>query len=325
MTNAEKILALLLKSPGLDDDELSSHTNIHPRQQVYQICKRLESNGQLTRIRGPRGKLVNYLANTTPQHTKSVAEVEAVHRQSNNSFIHKTTKASVGKHAFNSNALDTINSLDMRKTLVMIPCSGKKTVGSKNKSGGPSILDSLSNSLKGQLKLARSKVAKKSHLDESTLLPAWARYDGTLYKIARSALEVAVNNGRNIVIISGGYGLLLVNEPIGHYDQVFKHSNWPKGLLESVLLNHIRTNSIENVVAIVSSSTAYRTLLDRVNWPESSLKNVFLVTPQSSAGAMVKAPRAQGEAMSALLNGALSSAFLSSDGLRMEVQNKMGN
>ena len=176
-----------------------------------------------------------------------------------------------------------------------------------------------------ELKVARNKLAEKSQLDESTLLPAWMRYDGTLYQMAKAALESALKNGRHIIVISGGYGLILADEPIGQYDQVFKYSNWPKSLLENVLLNYIRARSIENVVAFVSATTAYRTLLDRVNWAETTLKNVFVVTPESTTGAMVKAPRAQGEAISALLRGTLSSSFRSSDGLRMEVQNKMAD
>ena len=60
-TNVERIVETLQKQPGLDDDELSMITGILPRQQVNQICRRLERQGRLRREQGPRGKIVNYL------------------------------------------------------------------------------------------------------------------------------------------------------------------------------------------------------------------------------------------------------------------------
>ena len=217
MTNAEKIIALLSKSPGLDDDEISSHANIRPRQQVNQICKRLELQGQISRVRGPRGKIVNYLTGSLPDRVKSDSEETQVHRQSINLSTTISTKTSVRKKHIDSIALDTINSLDLRRTLILIPCSGKKAVNTKNKSEGPSIMDFLPKSLSEELKVARNKMAETSQLDESSLLPAWMRYDGMLYQIAQPDLETATVKGRNILIISGGYGLVLANEPIGDY------------------------------------------------------------------------------------------------------------
>ena len=38
-TNEERIVALLLCRPELDDDEISQSTGITPRQQVNQICR----------------------------------------------------------------------------------------------------------------------------------------------------------------------------------------------------------------------------------------------------------------------------------------------
>ena len=93
MTNADKIIALLLKTPGLDDDEISSHTNVRPRQQVNQICTRLESKGQIKRIKGPRGKIVNYLTNAIPNTTKSSSEEAQNPSQSNRLSISTTTQS----------------------------------------------------------------------------------------------------------------------------------------------------------------------------------------------------------------------------------------
>ena len=61
MTNHERIVELLSKQPGLDDDEISRLADIKPRQQVNQICHKLKNQGQLKRVPGPAGKIVNYL------------------------------------------------------------------------------------------------------------------------------------------------------------------------------------------------------------------------------------------------------------------------
>lgn len=60
MTNADRILEVLrTSSRPLDDDELARRCGIQPRQQVNQICHRLEAEGDLVRTAGPDGKLVN--------------------------------------------------------------------------------------------------------------------------------------------------------------------------------------------------------------------------------------------------------------------------
>ncbi len=61
LTNEEKIVAHLRAVPaGADDDELSSRLGIRPRQQVNQICRRLQARGVVTRQKDPvRGKSVN--------------------------------------------------------------------------------------------------------------------------------------------------------------------------------------------------------------------------------------------------------------------------
>lgn len=67
MTNADRILrALRASSVPLDDDELARRCGIQPRQQVNQICRRLEMEGALTRTVGPSGKLVNVIRDQHP-------------------------------------------------------------------------------------------------------------------------------------------------------------------------------------------------------------------------------------------------------------------
>ena len=61
MNNTDWIVNMLRRQPGLDDDELSYLTGVRPRQQVNRIYPLMESQGQLRRERGPRGKIVNHL------------------------------------------------------------------------------------------------------------------------------------------------------------------------------------------------------------------------------------------------------------------------
>ena len=65
MTNTQKVLELIRKHPeGLDDDEISEMTGIQPRQQIYQICTRLEGAGHIWRESleksGKRKKIHNF-------------------------------------------------------------------------------------------------------------------------------------------------------------------------------------------------------------------------------------------------------------------------
>lgn len=319
MTNAEKILALLSRNPGLDDDEISSHANIRPRQQVNQICRLLESRGQIKRTRGPRGKVVNYLTGKVPDHAHEPPVASSPTQIAADFSARRHYPRETRKPRVESSELDELSSLDLTNTLVLIPCSGSKAHGS-GPVQGPSIMEYLSKTLGEELTSARAKVAEKSRLDDSALMPAWLRYTGTLYHSAQPALQTAVNQGQKLAILSGGYGLVLATEPIGYYERVFKYSDWPRGLLERVLLQYVRANEIQNVVAFVSATTGYRDLLNRVDWTAAELKTVSFVMPESVRGAMVKAPRAQGEALSALLQGKLDADFLSSDGLQMELQ-----
>ena len=67
MTNSDKVLELIYHHHnGLDDDEISEKTGIQPRQQIHQICSRLEGEGRIKRVsiqkRGKRRKIHNFPA-----------------------------------------------------------------------------------------------------------------------------------------------------------------------------------------------------------------------------------------------------------------------
>jgi hypothetical protein len=73
MTNTEKIIAALNEHPRLDDDALAVRTGVQPRQQVNQICRRLEQQGRIRREIGPAGKLINVLREPLPRSVATIA------------------------------------------------------------------------------------------------------------------------------------------------------------------------------------------------------------------------------------------------------------
>ncbi len=65
MTNTHKVLELIRNHPeGLDDDEITEMSGIQPRQQIYQICTRMEAAGHIWRESleksGKRKKIHNF-------------------------------------------------------------------------------------------------------------------------------------------------------------------------------------------------------------------------------------------------------------------------
>jgi hypothetical protein len=59
--NTDRLIEVLRRYPGLDDDQLAMQADIQPRQQVNQICHRLAKAGKLRRANGPNGKIINFL------------------------------------------------------------------------------------------------------------------------------------------------------------------------------------------------------------------------------------------------------------------------
>lgn len=206
------------------------------------------------------------------------------------------------------------------ETLIVIPCSGRK----RNDSGsnirlGTSILDVLPDALAAELRARRARNAPATQLDESTLLAAADRYTGHLYRAAGMTLTKLVSSSAGVVIISGGYGLVCGAEPIGWYQQSFRPAMWPDNLIGRCLAAYAAEVEARTVVGLFSQTTGYAKAFRKSSWPES-VDQVFLASPQTTKGAMVKAPRAQGEALNHIIRRKkLASEWVSSDGLSMQV------
>ena len=324
INNKERIIELLSGQPGLDDDEISELTDIKPRQQVNQICRGLVKLGKLKRFHGPKGKIVNQLVNTNPLKVTSTAaktaDFEALPR-----WKSELTATSQNASHLEEDSIATLEPKHLRDTLLIISCCKKKLPFPDVRETGPQIVHHLTTELAERLCLAREKVRECAHIDEKTLVPAWRRYDGYLYRAkgARETLCQAVEQGLHVLILSGGYGVLLADEPIGIYEARLNVGWWPEDLLEEVIASYARLHQLKYMRAFVSKltrpkSASYRLLVERVNWRAAGVDDAVLLIPECvGGGAQRKVPIAQGEAMAALVKGELNEGWRSSDGLAL--------
>jgi hypothetical protein len=305
-TSKQRIMEALRRWPGLDDDLLARQSDVQPRQQVNQICRRLERQGVIRRVVGPNGKIGNWLTGATaPEATRAPASVKTLAQDTSSKRSHESREY----------ALDTV----LQAALIVIPCSKSKEPWIGAQETGFSILDDLPIDLGTRLRSAREAMRAFAKVDETSLVAAWKRYSGSLYKSAASSLRTVDRNGLHLLILSGGYGLVRYDEPIGNYEARFHVSDWPRGLLEEAIIQYVRRHNLTSVRAIASSSTDYFKLLRQVRWRDARVSDVLLMSPQATQGAMIRSPRAQGEALGALLHGRMTSSWVSSDGLRMDI------
>ncbi|MCY3684544.1 MAG: hypothetical protein OXH16_24395 [Gemmatimonadetes bacterium] len=323
ITNRDRIIKLLSQQSRLDDDEISELTEIKPRQQVNQICRDLVRLGKLKRFQGPKGKIVNQLVNTNPSKVTSSAAKTAAFEALPRWKTELTATSQTAPHS-EEDSLATLDLQHLRDTLLIIPCCSckKKLPFPDARETRSRIAQYLTADLAERLYLAREEVRVRARIDEKTLIPAWRRYDGYLYRAkgARETLCQAVEQGLHVLILSGGYGVLLADEPIGLYEAQFKTSWWPKNLLEEVIASYTRYHQLKYMRAFVSKSKSngYRSLVKRVNWCVAGVDDAVLLIPKCvGGGAQSKVPRAQGEAMAALVKGELSGGWRSSDGLAL--------
>lgn len=301
-SHAERILALLRARPCLNDDEIAAALGIEPRQTVNQICRRLAAKGVLMREPGSRGKLVNRLTDggaAPPGRAAQPAPRPGTAPPAGYSLIPK----------------------DMARTLIVIPCSGRKRDGRPgNGERTDSILRHLPGDIGRELENARAAVKQKIPLDEENPVPAWQRYDGSLYEAARPAIGKLLDAGVHIIILSGFYGAVLAGEPIGFYDTALKPVWWPHRIIERVLVAYAKEHGLSSVRAFASESSTYRKVLQRVDWHGAGIADALMLLPEAQPGGMRKSPATLGEALAALQAGTLTSGWRSSYGLGLTIQ-----
>jgi hypothetical protein len=182
------------------------------------------------------------------------------------------------------------------ETLLVIPCSKGK------RSGGEPSARKLS-PWPPDLLTARQPNLETAKADERQLLPAWLRYTGGFYATAGSELRDAVARDTPLLILSGGYGVLHAEEPIGDYNKILRLTDWPGGLLEDLLIREAGRRNVSSVVAFAASSSDYAKLIRRTQWKEVGI-GAFLVTIKNAGmGASGKVPRRLGQAFACFWRG----------------------
>ena len=300
-THAQRIIDLLRRSPGLDDDEIARELAIPQRQTVNQICRRLEQHNTLTRQPGPHGKVVNRLTSTAPAAISRTVAREATRTRSRQSVP------------------DSFVPRDLAETLIVIPCSKSKQDADLTGEQHLRITDSLPGTLACELEQARSRISSAAAVDEQTLVPAWNRYSGSLYKHGFDAIGDLLRAGAHIAIVSGGYGVVLATELIGMYDAPLKLSWWPQQLIARVLLAYAQTHDLRSVRAFAPATSNYRKALSSIGWNATGIEDALLLMPEAVPGGMLKSPTTIGDALAALRDGVLSPDWRSSQGLALDV------
>ena len=118
-------------------------------------------------------------------------------------------------------------------------------------------------------------------------------------------MGAAIASGRlpHLLILSGGYGVIRADEPIGDYNARLILSRWPRGLLEDVIGDYARRLSLKVARLFAGGSTDYARVFRRVSWSACGVSDAILYAPRPTTGALVKAPRALGEALQIAASG----------------------
>ena len=303
MANRDRILELLRASESpLTDSEIRRRTGIEPHQQVNQICRSLAAAGHIDRRQGPEGRLVNSVVAT--------AGLEEIVDDAGRS---------------DTSAPGELPELELEGALIVIPCSGRKRQGGTEGTDGTSVVDWLPEELAMELLAARQRNAPSSRLDESRTMPAVERYAGMLYEAAAGALGRIQEAGAEVVIVSGGYGVVSSGEAIGWYAQPFAERMWPEGLVARCLRAYAESIEATTVVGLLAGITAYAKVFREVRWP-ATVESAWLVSPElDGGGTQVKVPRAIGEALAEIADGgSLPADWTSSDGVPLRVEAMAG-
>lgn len=167
--------------------------------------------------------------------------------------------------------------------------------------------------------------------DENPHLPALHRYaPGNLYGVASESIERARQKGTRVVIVSGGYGLLVPQEPIAYYNKRLRLSDWGRRgeLLKRGLGSYVERQHhdvpIKTVYAVMSRSGDYAKLVRQMEregrWRALGLDGQLLLPIADGGSAMREVPRAQGHLIQRLTRGELRDGAVVDNGLGFDAE-----
>jgi hypothetical protein len=293
-TNVERVIAFLRQYPGSTDTDIREGTRIQPHQQVNQIANRLGATGIVLRIKGSDGKYHNYLASTgTVSATTSL----------------ETRSKTATPYRRSTGAWPAFPQRD-QETLVLIECSGKKRRGGEPRIAGSRLHEEIDPDVARELLHRRRSIADEAHLDERLVMPAVMRYSGPFYDKAAAAIEHLVEQDVRVLVLSGGYGVVLALEAIGWYDRKFRIADWSKGLLDRVMRAYVQRHRLTKAVAFLPITSDYAKAARGVQWHAHGVGSALLVSPVVRGGGMRKSPLVCGEALAAWSQGELRPGWL---------------
>src|SRR5207237_10889403 len=97
----------------------------------------------------------------------------------------------------------------------------------------------------------RERVRTRAGVDERQRVAARRRYTGSFYETAARDLPRALASGAHVVILSGGYGALLPDEPIGYYDAAFRVSWWPQAVVARAVAAYPKHQTVASDVSFL--------------------------------------------------------------------------
>jgi hypothetical protein len=180
------------------------------------------------------------------------------------------------------------------------------------------IPDELPAQLRAELISARRRAAELAKLDDSYLLPAWRRYTGACYQT--KAVEKAVDLGAHVLVISGGYGIVLVTDPIGWYCRTLHLGDWRGRLLERCIKVYAKLHRFQVAIAFLARSGNYAKVVCR--WAGDGVDSAYLVSPDTTImrPSRKDVARGYGEALAAYLRGTLTVGWSSEGGIQMRIK-----
>lgn len=157
------------------------------------------------------------------------------------------------------------------KNLIVIPCCARKIKGGKEKSIYRTTFFEDNNLVKDLIDKRRSRINELDYLisNKNELLPAWERYDGTIYRNLKKHQDLInkliKNELLDIVIVSAFYGVINYNTVINDYDLSMNQrrsvSYWAENsLLSKSLYEYGNFCGIKNIYTFLSPNTYYKSL-----------------------------------------------------------------
>lgn len=169
--------------------------------------------------------------------------------------------------------------MEFEKKLLIVPCCKSKN-GRSASIQSRSIDEFISEETSSLLHQSRRLAFERPQTwlnNESFPAPALFRYSGTMYCVEgfRDAVRYAVDGGMHVLVESGGYGLIRIEEPICNYEaQMNRTAPIWRHVLPKVLADYISRNKIEQV--FVAGSKSYLSVLRRSSWWEPANCRWFL-------------------------------------------------